>query len=83
VDVKVVKPVGLGLDENTADTVRTWKFHPAIREGVPVNVRYFTCIFPIDNPSTYVYTRTSLSTSSALWVRESQSCLVFEGAIVR
>jgi len=39
VNVRVVKPVGLGLDENGVNTVRTWKFRPAIREGVPVNVR--------------------------------------------
>jgi len=45
VDVKVVKPVGLGLDENAADTVRTWKFHPAIREGVPVNVSTYVSGF--------------------------------------
>ena len=37
--VRVVKPLGLGLDENAVNTVRTWKFHPAIREGVPVAVR--------------------------------------------
>ena len=29
--VRVVKPLGLGLDENAVNTVRTWKFHPAIR----------------------------------------------------
>lgn len=37
--VQVVKPLGLGLDENAVNTVRTWKFHPATREGVPVAVR--------------------------------------------
>jgi len=35
----VFKPLGLGLDESAVNTVRTWKFHPAIREGVPVAVR--------------------------------------------
>jgi len=39
VNVRVVKPVGLGLDENAVNTVRNWKFRPAMREGVPVNVR--------------------------------------------
>ena len=37
--VRVFKPLGLGLDESAVNTVRTWKFHPAIREGVPVAVR--------------------------------------------
>jgi TonB family protein len=37
--VQVVKPLGLGLDENAVKVIRTWKFHPAIREGVPVAVR--------------------------------------------
>ena len=37
--VRVFKPLGLGLDENAASTVRAWKFHPAMREGVPVAVR--------------------------------------------
>jgi TonB family protein len=39
VNVRVVKPLGLGLDENAVNTVHPWKFRPAIREGVPVNVR--------------------------------------------
>jgi TonB family protein len=39
--VRVVKPVGLGLDENAVKVIRTWKFHPAIREGVPVAVRLY------------------------------------------
>jgi len=37
--VRVVKPLGLGLDENAVKVIRTWKFHPAIREGAPVAVR--------------------------------------------
>jgi TonB family protein len=38
-DVRVVKPLGLGLDEKAMETVRTWKFKPAMRNGTPVPVR--------------------------------------------
>ncbi len=38
-DVRVVKPLGLGLDEKAVETVRTWKFKPAMRNGGPVPVR--------------------------------------------
>jgi TonB family protein len=37
-DVRVVKPLGLGLDEKAVETVRTWKFKPAMRNGTPVPV---------------------------------------------
>ncbi|MCL5005220.1 MAG: energy transducer TonB [Acidobacteria bacterium] len=36
---QVVKPLGMGLDENALRTVKTWKFKPAMRNGVPVPVR--------------------------------------------
>jgi protein TonB len=39
VDVRVVKPLGLGLDEKAVDTVRTWKFKPGMRNGAAVPVR--------------------------------------------
>jgi TonB family protein len=32
-------PLGAGLDESAAATVRTWKFEPARRDGVPVAVK--------------------------------------------
>jgi TonB family protein len=39
-DLKQVSPtLGLGLDESATATVRTWKFKPAIRNGVAVSVR--------------------------------------------
>ena len=38
-DVRVPKPLGLGLDEKAIETIRTWRFKPALRDGVPVNVR--------------------------------------------
>jgi TonB family protein len=38
-DARVVKPLGLGLDEKAVETIRTWRFKPAMRNGIPVNVR--------------------------------------------
>lgn len=38
-DVRVVKPLGLGLDEKAEETVKTWKFKAALRNGIPVPVR--------------------------------------------
>ncbi len=37
-DVRVVKPLGLGLDEKAVESVKTWKFKPAQKNGVPVPV---------------------------------------------
>jgi len=33
------KPLGAGLDQSATNTVKTWRFHPATRDGVPVPVR--------------------------------------------
>jgi periplasmic protein TonB len=38
-DAQVVKPLGMGLDENAVTTVKTWKFKPAMRNGAPVPVK--------------------------------------------
>jgi len=38
-DARVVKPLGLGLDEKAVETIRTWRFKPSLRNGSPVNVR--------------------------------------------
>ncbi|HMD99039.1 MAG TPA: TonB family protein [Terriglobia bacterium] len=38
-DVRVARPLGLGLDEKAVETVKTWKFKPAMRGGSPVAVR--------------------------------------------
>jgi periplasmic protein TonB len=38
-DCKVVKPLGLGLDEKAIETVRTWKFKPAMKNSSPVPVK--------------------------------------------
>lgn len=35
---QVIKPLGMGLDEKALETVKTWKFIPAKRNGVPVPV---------------------------------------------
>ena len=37
-DVRVVKPLGLGLDENAVSAVSKWTFQPAKRNGIPVPV---------------------------------------------
>jgi TonB family protein len=44
-DAHVVRPVGLGLDENAVEIVRTWKFRPAMRNGAPVSVRVGVEVF--------------------------------------
>ena len=34
-DVNVVKPLGQGLDKNAVNTIRTWKFKPALKSRSP------------------------------------------------
>ena len=38
-DIKVVRKIGMGLDEKAIETVRTWRFEPARKNGQPVAVR--------------------------------------------
>lgn len=38
-DLKVAKALGLGLDDQAVESVRTWKFEPAKRGGTPVAVQ--------------------------------------------
>jgi TonB family protein len=38
-DLQITKPIGLGLDERAIDAVRTWKFVPALKDGVAVPVQ--------------------------------------------
>lgn len=38
-DARVVKPLGLGLDEKALEAVFKWKFRPGTRNGVPVAVK--------------------------------------------
>jgi TonB family protein len=40
-DVRVVKPLGKGLDENAVKAVKSWKFRPAVRDGTPIAARVF------------------------------------------
>ena len=37
--VALVKPLGFGLEESAAKTVKTWRFTPGTRDGKPVAVR--------------------------------------------
>ena len=36
--VRLVRPLGMGLDENAQSTLQTWRFQPATRNGQPVAV---------------------------------------------
>lgn len=38
-DIRVVKSLGMGLDEKAIEAVQKWKFKPGMNKGVPVNVR--------------------------------------------
>jgi TonB family protein len=37
-DIKVVKGLGLGLDEKAVENLNTWRFIPAVRNGEPAAV---------------------------------------------
>ena len=36
--LKVVRGLGLGLDENAIQALKQWKFRPGMKNGVPVDV---------------------------------------------
>ena len=36
--VRLVRPMGMGLDEIAQSTLQTWRFQPATRNGQPVAV---------------------------------------------
>jgi TonB family protein len=38
-DVKILRPLGLGLDEKTIEAVKKWKFRPGFKNGKPVAIR--------------------------------------------
>jgi TonB family protein len=38
-DMRVQRPLGLGLDEKALEAVRTWRFEPARKDGQPVAVQ--------------------------------------------
>jgi len=35
-DIKVIKSLGMGLDEKAVEAVRSWRFDPALKKGEPV-----------------------------------------------
>lgn len=37
-DIRVTRALGLGLDEKALEAVRSWRFNPAMKDGVPVSV---------------------------------------------
>jgi TonB family protein len=37
-NIRVINPIGMGLDEKAVEAVRTWKFQPALKDGKPVAV---------------------------------------------
>ena len=38
-DIKVVKSLGMGLDEKAVEAIQKWRFVPGKNKGVPVKVR--------------------------------------------
>jgi outer membrane biosynthesis protein TonB len=36
--IKVIRPIGLGLDEKAIDAVHKWRFKPGLKDGKPVAV---------------------------------------------
>jgi len=50
-DVRVVKPLPLGLDQAALDAVRQWRFEPAMKDGKPIEVIFnITMNFKLDEP---------------------------------
>ena len=37
--IRVARPLGMGLDEKAIEAVRTWRFDPARKDGQPVAVQ--------------------------------------------
>lgn len=37
-DIRVTRPLGMGLDEKAMEAVRQWRFKPAMKDGAPVAV---------------------------------------------
>ena len=38
-NVRIVRPLGMGLDQNAVETISTWRFDPARKDGEPVEMR--------------------------------------------
>jgi hypothetical protein len=39
--LKVIRSVGLGLDENAIQSLKQWKFRPGTKDGVSVDVALY------------------------------------------
>lgn len=37
-NIRIVRPLGMGLDQKAVETVAKWQFHPATKDGEPVSV---------------------------------------------
>ena len=37
-DIRIIQPLGLGLDEKAIEAVRQWRFKPGVKNGLPVDV---------------------------------------------
>jgi TonB family protein len=44
-DIRVARPLGLGLDQKAIENVRTWQFKPASRNGMPVDMTAMEEVF--------------------------------------
>jgi len=38
-NLRVVSPLGFGLDEKAIEAVQHWRFQPGLKDGKPVNVQ--------------------------------------------
>jgi TonB family protein len=38
-DLRVIRPLGLGLDQKAIEAVNKWKFRPGMKDGHPVSVQ--------------------------------------------
>jgi len=38
-ELKVIRPLGLGLDQKAIEAVEKWKFKPGMKDGKPVAVQ--------------------------------------------
>jgi TonB family protein len=37
-NIKIVRPLGMGLDQKAIEAVRQWRFEPGLKDGKPVPV---------------------------------------------
>jgi TonB family protein len=38
-EIRVVKPLGLGLDQKAIEAIQKWRFKPGMKDGKPVPVQ--------------------------------------------